>query len=179
MFSDIAAAVCAATASVSLDVVIPHLTWIGPSRCHEPLSVVKLARWDTVSTRTVSSSPPAYPPNNGICSTIIVLLFSIQEAIMLSAASSILISFSCETSWLSHCLIPLNVSAAARPAADSGVSGPYMPISGRPALIQASLTLLNSNSVPFISQGLPDGVSSPRTLFGTPSTIVSTLGSWA
>jgi len=110
---------------------------------------------------------------------MITLPLCSQPAIMLSPALSIFSSFSCETSWLSVGLSPPWQSLARRPAADSGVSGPYMLMPGRPARAHASLAHLISASVALTSNGVSavDGI--PSMVAMTPLTIASTTGSCA
>lgn len=108
-----------------------------------------------VSHIAVSSTPPQYPPNIGICSIMMVLPLTVHPASMFSAAMSTFNSLSCEHSWESQGLIPVNfISDARRPAADSGVSGPYMAMYGLPALIFASFTPLISAMSARISYGV-------------------------
>ncbi len=54
------------TCRVSLAVVTPHLTWMGPSMCTADPNTEYEARVLATSQMAVSSAPPAYPPNMGI-----------------------------------------------------------------------------------------------------------------
>ncbi len=143
------------------------------------MSMVNEVRVVAMSQMAVSSMPPMYPPNIGICSTMMTLPLCSHPAIMLRDALSIFSSLSCDTSWLSQGRNPPLESLARRPATDSGVSGPYMPMSGRPARLQASRMARISASVALISNGVLVVDGMPSMVAMTPLTMVSTTGSCA
>ncbi len=102
--------------------------WIGPSRWKLAFIRTKEVRVVATSHMAVSSTPPMYPPNIGICSTMMTLPLCIHPAIMFMLMLSNFSSFSWDTSWLSVGRRQSFRSLARRPAAVSGVSGPYMAI---------------------------------------------------
>ena len=77
----------------------------------------------------------------GICSIMMTSPEAPHPASMFSPVMSIFSSLSWEHSWASKGFSPCGVrSDEMRPAADSGVSGPYMHIPGRWDIRQASRT---------------------------------------
>ena len=116
----------------------------------------------------------------GICSIMMTSPDAPHPASMFSPDMSIFISLSCEHSWASNGFSPWGVrSDDMRPAADSGVSGPYMHIPGRWDMRHASRTKRISAMVARISQGVLVVAGWLLTVFRTPLTMVSTTGSWA
>ncbi|GEM_PF-4668799 len=110
---------------VSLVVVVPHLMCIGPSRCMSESKRAKDAIVEATSHIAVSSAPPTYPPNMGICSMRIVSPDAPHPASMFNPAVFIFSSFSWEHSCWSQGLMPYGVrSDASLPAAVNGVCGP-------------------------------------------------------
>ena len=103
----------------------------------------------------VSSTSPVYPPKIGICSIMMISPEAPHAASMLRPDISIFNSFNWEHSWASNGFKPCLVrSDAIRPAADNGVSGPYMHMPGRCDRRVASRTFLISDIVALISQGV-------------------------
>ena len=134
-----AAAACAAIWSVSRAVVLPHLMWTGPSRCMSVPRMVNDARVEATSQMAVSSIPPQYPPNMGICSASMRSPAAFQPATMFIRLESIFISFMSEHSCRSCFFRLISPRSAERQAAlDSAVWGPYMHRPGRPQMAQAS-----------------------------------------
>ena len=132
------------------------------------------------SHMAVSSGPPVYPPIMGICSIMMMSPAPCHPASMFSPDMSIFSSFNWEHSWESNHFRPSSPRPEARrPVADSGVCGPYMHIPGRPALRVASRLYLTSAMVALISHGVFVDAGCPSTVFRTPLTMVSTVGSWA